>query len=432
MTTNTTILIKKNDKVLVVNSEIGYKLPVVEEGPLKQVNIGPLQKAASKLLGVKIAVGRQLWKEDSSYIYEAFLLQDGSDLTWEKVSTIHSFEQKDILNEWFTEKEIPSLRANWFQEDYYAKTYYWIQTELEKKGYVLTGEIEQVKATDFSLVQLIPTNKGNVYFKAVSQSAQYEPELSQYLDEAHPGKTTSILSIHSQNAWLLMNDIGGMPLRSVKDQEILEKAICDFAKFQIAEINNVPKLVELGVPKRDLALLKEQIASHLESMCDTGLGAEDKEKVMSCKQELMDMCDELAHILPLQSIDHGDLHSANIQVVAGKNVFLDWGDAIVTHPFFSTRVFWNSLYELTENDTDEEWQELVAYFRPIYLDAWSSFAPKETLERALGISDQLGCIQRALSYYLYFTPFAEDQSDFNKPSQWLLALLEEREFATGE
>ncbi|KAA0549987.1 phosphotransferase [Bacillus sp. BGMRC 2118] len=429
MTTNSTILIKQNDKVLVVHSEMGYSLPVVEEGPLKQVNIGPLQKAVSKLLGVKIAVGRQLWKKDSSFIYEAFILQDGSDLPWENVGAIDAFEQKAILNEWFLEKEIPSQRANWFQCNYYAKTYHWIQTELEKKGYVITGGIEQVKATDFSLVQLIPTNKGNVYFKAVSQSAQYEPEISQYLDEGHPGKTTSILSIHPQNAWLLMDDIGGTPLRSIKDQEIWEKAICEFAKFQITEVNNVQKLVELGVPKRDLALLKEQIASHLEGMCDTGLGADDKEKVMSIKQELMNMCDELAHILPLQSIDHGDLHSANIQVVDGTAVFLDWGDAIVTHPFFSTRVFWNSLYELTENDTDEEWKELVAYFRSIYLEVWSSFAPKKTLERALAISDQLGCIQRALSYYLYFTPFAEDQSEFNKPSQWLLALLEEREFA---
>lgn len=432
MTVNrSTILIKQDSRVLVIPTNGGWSLPVVEEGPLKIVYIGPLQQTVCKLLGVKVAIGRQLWKQENHYLYEAFLLDNGNGCTWKELIELNPIEgePQQVVQQWYEEREVPKVRAPWFRDGYYDETNKWIKTELEKAGYLKTGNIEQVKATDFSLVQILPTNLGKVYFKAVSEAAEYEPAISNYIDKAHPGKTTSIISIHSANAWMLMKDIEGTPLRSIKDKAIWEKAILDYAELQIAEMNHIRTLLDLGVPNRDLTLLREHIYKYLEGMCDTGLCAEDKGKVMSIQNELMEMCDELAEILPIVSIDHGDLHSANIQFIEDNTVFLDWGDAIITHPFFSTRVFWNSLYELTENDTDEEWQEMIAHFRPIYLEAWSKFAPKNILERALAISDQLGCIQRALSYYLYYTPNTEDQSDFNKPSLWLLALLEEREFA---
>jgi aminoglycoside phosphotransferase (APT) family kinase protein len=125
------------------------------------------------------------------------------------------------------------------------------------------------------------------------------------------------------------------------------------------------------------------------------------------------------------SIDHGDLHSNNIHVRDEGMVFFDWGDATVTHPFFSTAVFWNALEELV--DSESEWPKMVQQFKPYYLTAWSKYAAREELARMSEISDQLACVYRALSWYLYINPTRKDISDtYQRPAQWLQILLEKR------
>ena len=321
-----------------------------------------------------------------------------------------------------------NLNALWFEETYMSKVDNWIKEVLHDECMVLLSEeITEVKKTDFSLVLLVPVNTGNLYFKATRSSTRHEAAISRYFHTMYPGKSTDILRIQETEGWLLMKELGGVPIRQLKDKEIWKAAITEYAQLQVSEISNIDGLSRMNVPNRTLSILKKDIIQHLEDMCDTGLNAEEKEAVMSLQPELLAMCDELEQLVPVHSIDHGDLHSANIQYVNGKLVFLDWGDSSITHPFFSTRVFWNSLFELVDNDSD--WLKVIDEFRPYYLKAWTAIAPLEKLERALRISDQLGCIHRAISWYSYLNPSVADQSEYKKPSQWLQALLEERAFA---
>lgn len=318
--------------------------------------------------------------------------------------------------------------APWFEEAYMLKVKNWIKEVLHEEGNLsLLGDISEVKKSDFSLVLLVPVNTGNLYFKATRSSTHHEAAVSRYFHTMYPGKSTGIVRIHDIEGWLLMKELGGVPIRQLKDKEIWKAAITEYAQLQVSEISNIDELSSMNVPNRTLSTLKKDIIQHLEGMCDTGLSAEEKEAVMKLQPELLAMCDELEQLIPLHSIDHGDLHSANIQYVNGKLVFLDWGDSSITHPFFSTRVFWNSLFELVDNDS--EWLKVIEEFRPYYMKAWTAIAPLEKLEIALKISDQLGCIHRAVSWYSYLNPSVADQSEYKKPSQWLQALLEEREFA---
>jgi Phosphotransferase enzyme family len=318
------------------------------------------------------------------------------------------------------------LNAPWFKETYISKVEIWIKKVLTEERLELAGCLQEVKKTDFSLVHLVPTNAGNLYFKGTRASTHHEAAVSHYFNHNYPGKSTGIVRFEETEGWLLMNELGGVPIRQLKDKKVWQKAITEYADLQVSEIAHIDRLKKLSIPERPLSMLKEDIINHLEGMCDTGLSAVEKEIVMSLQPELLKMCDELEELLPVHTIDHGDLHSANIQYDGDKIVFLDWGDSSITHPFFSTRVFWNSLFELVDNDL--EWLKMIDEFRPHYLQPWTAFAPIEKLERALKISDQLGCVHRAVSWYSYLNPSVADQSEFKKPSQWLQALLEEREF----
>ncbi|MBS4197689.1 phosphotransferase [Lederbergia citri] len=312
----------------------------------------------------------------------------------------------------------------WFQENYDDQVEGWIREELEKASLSIRGKMERVKETDMSLVIRVPTNEDDYYFKVVGSASKQEAMLSRELNITHPGKTVEVLAVNEMRGWLLMRDLKGQSLRTLKDKKIWQKAISEFGELQITELENIERLLQLGVPDRRMSVLKEEIQQRLEEMCATGLNKEQTNQVMTLLPILLEMCDELESIIPA-SLEHGDLHSNNIRLVENNIVFFDWGDASVSHPFFSTRIFWHALDDLIESES--EWLRLVDEFRPYYLEPWTKIAPMRELERALRISDELACVQRALSWHLYITPNRKNKHEsYNKPSQWLQLLLEQR------
>ncbi len=312
----------------------------------------------------------------------------------------------------------------WFQENYKDYIKNWIDKELEKANVYLNGEIEHIKESDTSLVLRVPTNEDNYYFKAVGPGSKYEVSLSRLLHMENPKKTVEVLGINETEGWQLMKELKGQTLRTLKDKKVWQKAISEYAEFQISQIGNVEKFLQIGVPNRRISILKEEINQNIVQMCETGLSKEETKSVMALLPTLMDMCDEMESIIPA-SIEHGDLHTNNIMVVENNVVFFDWGDASVSHPFFSTRIFWNTLYDLIS--LESEWLEMVEEFRPYYLEPWTKIAPMKEIDRALRISDELACVYRALGWHLYITPYREDKADsYNKPAQWLQVLLEHR------
>lgn len=322
-------------------------------------------------------------------------------------------------------EHISEKSAPWFFKGWYDIVESWVKKTAIKNEITINGEIEQVKISDLCAILRIPAVEGDFYFKAVIPGALYEAVLSKQINNLLKGKSVDVVDINEKEGWLLMHDIKGQPLRELKDKSLWQIAIREYAKLQVKEVEYANELISIGVPDRRLGVLKSEIDKHLEGMCATGLNEDETSKVMALKPELLKMCDDMEGIIPY-SIEHGDLHSANIRLVDEEIVFFDWGDATVTHPFFSTRVFWNSIDELIKSES--EWLDMVNEFRPYYLEPWTKFAPIGELERLLLISDQLSCVYRALSWYLYINPNRENIEDsYNKPAQWLQVFLEHRE-----
>ncbi|MEN2766932.1 aminoglycoside phosphotransferase family protein [Ornithinibacillus xuwenensis] len=300
----------------------------------------------------------------------------------------------------------------------------WIVDEIEKSGRKINGHMEQIKTSDFCHIQKVPTSDGDLYFKATNAAASHEGALSAYLGRRYPGKTVNVMARDHSKGWFLMEDIGGEALRNIKDKQLWKRALQEYAELQVSELNHVEELLGIGVPDRRMSVLKEEIKQHLADMCKTGLSKAETEKVIELLPELVEMCDALDAILPA-SIEHGDLHTNNIRLVKDRIVFFDWGDASVSHPFFSTRIFWHALDDLIADES--MWLGIVNDFRPYYLEPWTIYASMRELEKALQISDQLACVQRALSWHVYLTPSREHKAEsYNRPSQWLQLLLEHR------
>ncbi|AYC28508.1 aminoglycoside phosphotransferase family protein [Paenisporosarcina cavernae] len=316
------------------------------------------------------------------------------------------------------------MKKSWMNKDALEA---WVQ---EVTG--VTTPLVEVKQTDMSGVYQGKDETGHFFAKMVSEAASFEADVTHYLAKQFPTETVDVIAIHPEFSWMIFRELPGEPLRANQTQAAYKGMIQAYARLQQHAIPHVDQLLELGVIDRRIPVLKQEINDHLEALCDTGLSFEEKAQVMALKTELLSMCDELNGQLP-DTLDHGDLHSGNCFVHEATYRFFDWGDASITHPFLSVRVFWNSLGELLEEDTDEKWMAKIREFRPLYLNMWAEFGNEETLRRQLLLAEQVGCVYRALSWHLYITPFREDKADsFGKPAQWLQLLLHHREMVEND
>ncbi|WP_404350152.1 phosphotransferase [Sutcliffiella horikoshii] len=306
----------------------------------------------------------------------------------------------------------------------------WIKHSAKELNLSSISDTETIKATDISLVQKCTFRNATLYFKATGKASEFEPLLTEELFLRNPKQIVEVIASHPDHPWMLMKELKGVSLRKTKDKTRWKNCLQEYAHLQVKESRNLSRSVDIGVPDRRFAILKDEIEFHLLDLCHTGLNKSETKIIMELKEELLEMCDSLENVVPY-SLDHGDLHSGNIHVVGNDTVFFDWGDAAVSHPFFSTRIFWHALDELIESDSD--WLDIVNEFKPYYLEPWREFAPLADLEKALEVSDQLACVYRALGWHLYITPCRKDKEDSkNKPAQWLRVLLEHRELVKGK
>src|SRR2546428_5995361 len=97
------------------------------------------------------------------------------------------------------------------------------------------------------------------------------------------------------------------------------------------------------------------------------------------------------------TIQHDDLHDGQVFVRDGHYRILDWGDACVSHPFYSLSVILRSIaytFKL-KHDAPE-----LARVRDTYLEPFTRVATRKQIRAAYPIAMRLGWISRALSWAL--------------------------------
>ena len=142
-------------------------------------------------------------------------------------------------------------------------------------------------------------------------------------------------------------------------------------------------------------------------------------------------CAELASSGVPDSVQHDDLHSANVcwpGDLADARI-IDWGDSSWGHPFGTMLATLNSiafhagLYVEGEPPRDEA----VLRVRDAYLEPFTSYAGRADLVRAVDLARRTGCVAKALSYRAALAGLpVEAQAEQDFPVRdWLLGLLDD-------
>ncbi|MEZ4770917.1 MAG: phosphotransferase [Caldilineales bacterium] len=293
----------------------------------------------------------------------------------------------------------------WTQADWLERAVAWISAELARLDIAAAGDIEQPHVRPWSTVLRVPTADGAVYFKACTPLLAYEPALVEMLYRAHPDQIPRVLATDPEQGWMLMVD-GGTRLREViradRDLNHWERLLPRYAEMQIDLAGRTEQLLALGAPDRRPAALARLAGQLLENPDvllvgkSDGMSPETYRKLRGLTPAIADQCRQLADCGVPPSLNHGDLHDANIFIDGDDYLLFDWGDSSVSHPFFSLRTAFVSVeISLQLAEGAPEFDRL----RDAYLEPWTRFLPAAALRSTFALASRLSPLCSALSWH---------------------------------
>ena len=211
----------------------------------------------------------------------------------------------------------------------------------------------------------VPLAGGVAWFKACAPVQAFEPRLTAVLYTRWPDRVAEVLGYDEERAWLLLAD-AGEPIGEVGNPpETWLTALPLYAELQRGETARAAEHLAHGVPDLRLAALPERYEDLLRQALP--LERDEIQRLHGFMPRFTELCDELAaHDVP-ETVQHDDLHMANVYADGGRLRVLDWGDSSISHPFSSLVVTFRFLEEINGLPPGDPW---FARLRDAYLEPW--------------------------------------------------------------
>jgi hypothetical protein len=250
------------------------------------------------------------------------------------------------------------------------------------------GAIRTVHEQPWATVLRVPLADGVAWFKACAPVQAFEPHLTAELFARWPDRVAEVLGYDEECAWLLLADAG----RPVGDfgnpPEAWLAALPRYAELQHGEATHTPEHLAHGVPDLRLATLPARYEELLR--LELPLERDGICRLRDFAPRLGELCDELAAYGVPETIQHDDLHHANLYLGGRRLRVLDWGDASIAHPFASLVVTFRFLEERTRLAPGDPW---FARLGDAYLEPWG-----RDLRDAFALAVRVGSFARAIAY----------------------------------
>lgn len=251
----------------------------------------------------------------------------------------------------------------------------WIRSHVEP-----TGPIELTHVRPWAQVLRVPVAGGVVWFKACGAVQAFEPRMTAGLAARWPGLLAEVLGHDEERAWLLTAD-AGTPLGVYGNPpEPWLELLPRYAELQRGEAAHASDHLAGGVPDLRVETFPERYDDLLTS--ELPLDPDEMEALRAFAPRFAELSAELAATGMPASVQHDDLHQANVYDRDGVLRVLDWGDSSVSHPFGSLIVTFRFLEEATGLGPDDPW---FGRLRAAYLEPWGP-GHEQALDLALRVT----------------------------------------------
>ena len=369
-------------RLLLVASPRGWTLPSVSLGRDHPGAVDEVLRAVARRHGIRATVLRTLARprDPRTGVFHAALelerLDDRPSRTrgghWVSRAALarlrlHRPDDREALAAWTA----PGRRhAAWMRPGWRGRAVRWCERRIGAPA----TRVTQLRAWESSTVLRLDTPKGRFYFKAVEPPRDHEPGLTRWLARRAPDRVARVVAIGGASRWLLMREAAGRSLRDSARFADWMRAAREYGRLQRALAEAPLRLRALRSRRRDLGWLARQIAPMLADARGLGAGGRARlsrreiARLRRLGPRLRARCRELERLGVPLALDHGDLWAVNVIVGRHGPVFLDWEDAVLSHPF------WGAFMLPWSHGFWDRWGHRSASasrVRAAYLDGWA-------------------------------------------------------------
>jgi hypothetical protein len=227
------------------------------------------------------------------------------------------------------------------------------------------GNIEVAHRRPWATMLRVPLADGVAWFKECAPVQAFEPRLTAELFSRWPDRVSEVLAHDEERAWLLLADAGTPVGAFGNPAEAWLAALPSYAELQRGEAARVVDHLAHGVPDLRVAALPARFDDLLRS--DLPLAPAEIDRLHRFALRFAVLCDDLGSGGISESIQHDDLHHANLYARDGQLRVLDWGDSSISHPFASLVVTFRFLEEVTKLQPGDPW---FGRLQDAYLEPW--------------------------------------------------------------
>ncbi|KTD69409.1 MULTISPECIES: aminoglycoside phosphotransferase family protein [Legionella] len=279
---------------------------------------------------------------------------------------------------------------------------FWAQNYLNQQGYSIQEPFKPIHNTSWAKVYQITTTKGFFYLKQIPAPFAIEPNLLLYLRSFFPALVPEVVGTNPDLYCFLMSD-RGTPLReslAINFQiELAREALKSYVTIQTGLISQTDSLLALGVPDWRLLNLPDLYLKLLDESAflkNDGLTTNELHQLSALHPRLVALCQQLSQYAIPETIEHSDFHENNILHQVQHLTIIDWGESVISHPFFSLISF---LLGIMRQQQINEQNETYSILRDTYLQHWHAFEPQERLLQAFTLAKRISPIKYCLSFY---------------------------------
>lgn len=263
----------------------------------------------------------------------------------------------------------------------------WGMEQLLANGYQIKNTPEIVIETPWSTVIRFLTSKGHCYVKQTPVNLFIETDVVKAIQKkVSDSLTPEILFLNPELNCFLMLSCGDYSLRTkfngTIDVDLLIQGLHSYIRIQRSLANNLDTFEAIGVPNWRTSHIPElysDLLKNKEFLLDEGLTLHELDKLMELIPAIKSICEFLAKQTIQDTLINADFNENNmiINETTQQISLIDWGESVITHPFFSIASHLHATarrYQLEPNG------ELIEKIKQKYLSCWLDMANQQTLD----------------------------------------------------
>lgn len=277
----------------------------------------------------------------------------------------------------------------------------WAEGWLTAHNYQVFNGPELIRAVPWSKIYRFATSRGSIYLKWSAPAYAREAALMAHLAKRFPTAILPVLARNQAVDAFLMPD-GGEPLRGKLkesyDQQLVGIVLGQYARIQSVISSDVDVFLALGIDDWRMAVfpsLYDELVHDEGLLGREGLETVEIKQLQQSGDEVRRLCRVLAEFKIPETLEHCDFHDNNVLSNTQGFLINDWGDAVITHPFFSLVGFLDSA---ARNHGMDVGSPVYTGLKHAYFDVWLDLESLERQEHVFEIARVLRPIEFAFNF----------------------------------